>query len=161
MISAMSKYFLNIYKAHWQRHLKDTLQLKILWKWINIPANYFWINIMKQKWAKIWVVLKSEFFYEEPLLNYFILFLSNKPIFWIKPHVDRIIYSQFIYLFTFWYFMYLVVHPVPLCFFIWTSKTLMRLSIFLWRFTATKCCYYVLIFHETFVPANRKYYSWR
>ena len=36
----MSKYFLNIYKAHWQRHLKDTLQWKILWKWINIPTNY-------------------------------------------------------------------------------------------------------------------------
>ena len=36
----MSKYFLNIYEAHWQRHLKGTLQLKILRKWINIPANY-------------------------------------------------------------------------------------------------------------------------
>ena len=29
----------NIYKAHLKRHFKDTLQLKILRKWINIRAN--------------------------------------------------------------------------------------------------------------------------
>ena len=33
--------FLKNYKAHWQRHLKDTLQLKILRKWINIHVNFF------------------------------------------------------------------------------------------------------------------------
>ena len=41
LISVMSKYFLNICQAHWQQHLKDTLQLKILRKWINICANFF------------------------------------------------------------------------------------------------------------------------
>ena len=32
-----SNFFLNNYEAHWQRHLKDTLQ--ILQTWINIHAN--------------------------------------------------------------------------------------------------------------------------
>ena len=36
-----SKFFLNNYEAHWQRHLKDTLQLKILRTWINIHTNSF------------------------------------------------------------------------------------------------------------------------
>ena len=36
-----SKFFLNNYEAHWQRHLKDTLHLKILRTWINIHANSF------------------------------------------------------------------------------------------------------------------------
>ena len=105
-------------------------------------------------------------------------------------------------LFTFFPFDILCilgVYPVPLCFFIWTSKTLMSLSIFLfiylpiylfiylfihflkvwsqvsfylficlfislfsfWMFKVTKCSYYILIFHETFTPANSKNYSWR
>ena len=34
-----SKSFLNNYATHWQRHLKDTLQLKILRTGINIFAN--------------------------------------------------------------------------------------------------------------------------
>ena len=36
-----SKFFLNNYEAHWEQHLKDTLQLKILQTWINIHTNYF------------------------------------------------------------------------------------------------------------------------
>ena len=32
-------FLLNIYEANWQRHLKDTLQLKILRQWINIRAS--------------------------------------------------------------------------------------------------------------------------
>ena len=36
-----SKFFLNNYEAHWQRHLKYTLQMKILRTWINIDANSF------------------------------------------------------------------------------------------------------------------------
>ena len=35
------KFFRNDYEALWQRHLKDTLQLKILWTWIIIVANSF------------------------------------------------------------------------------------------------------------------------
>ena len=38
--------FLNNYKAHWQQHLKSTLQWKILRKWIKICANPSWINIL-------------------------------------------------------------------------------------------------------------------
>ena len=33
------KFFLNNFEAHWQRHLKDTLQLKTSGTWINIRAN--------------------------------------------------------------------------------------------------------------------------
>ena len=36
-----STFFLSNYEAHWQRHLKDILQLKILRAWINIQANSF------------------------------------------------------------------------------------------------------------------------
>ena len=36
-----STSFLDNYEAHWQRHLKDTLQMKILRTWININANSF------------------------------------------------------------------------------------------------------------------------
>ena len=32
---------LNNYEAHWQRHFKYTLLLKILRTWINIHANFF------------------------------------------------------------------------------------------------------------------------
>ena len=40
-----SKFFLNNNKAHWQRDLRDILQLKIMRKWISISANRSWINI--------------------------------------------------------------------------------------------------------------------
>ena len=36
-----STFFLNNYEAHWQRHLGDILQLKILRTLINIQANSF------------------------------------------------------------------------------------------------------------------------
>ena len=35
------KFFLSNYETGWQKHLKDTLQLKILRTWINICANSF------------------------------------------------------------------------------------------------------------------------
>ena len=38
-VQLYSNIFLNNYKAHWQRHFKDTLQ--ILRTWINIHANSF------------------------------------------------------------------------------------------------------------------------
>ena len=61
-----SKFFLNIYEAPWQRHLRDTLQMKILRTWSNIGV---------------------EPYYCMPL------FLSNKLSFKIKPSVDRIIFA--------------------------------------------------------------------
>ena len=45
-------------------------------------------------------------------------------------------------------------------FFIKTSKILMRLNVFFWRFTVLECFYYVLIFYETFVRGNTEIYSW-
>ena len=36
-----SMLFLNNHEAHWQRHLKGTLQLNILLACINICANFF------------------------------------------------------------------------------------------------------------------------
>ena len=56
------KFFLNNYEAPWQRHLKDTLQLKILRTWIHVGVN----------------PVPSH-------LTYYcmFLFLSNKSYFWI------------------------------------------------------------------------------
>ena len=60
----MFKVLYQHYEAHWQRDLKDTLQLKILQQWINIRVNFSLVNIMKRKWAKVpgklSVVQKSE-----------------------------------------------------------------------------------------------------
>ena len=67
-----SKFFFNNYGAPWQRHLKDTLQFKILRTWINVgvaPTT-------------------------RHLTYYFmLLFLSNNPSFKIEPSVDRIIFA--------------------------------------------------------------------
>ena len=41
LISAISKFFLNSYEVHYQRHLEDTLYLKIFQIYINIRANSF------------------------------------------------------------------------------------------------------------------------
>ena len=59
-----SKFFLNNYEWHWQRYLKDTLQLKILQTCISIRPNsflgkYHETNIGKGAWkiiscTKIW-----------------------------------------------------------------------------------------------------------
>ena len=48
---------------------------------------------------------------------YILLFLWNKPSFQIQSSVDRIIFTEFVYLFTFWYSVYLGLHPAPLSFF--------------------------------------------
>ena len=59
-----SKCFLDNYEAHWQRHLKDTLQMKILRTWINIHANSFFGKyhemIMTMVPWKLSVAKKSE-----------------------------------------------------------------------------------------------------
>ena len=59
-----STSFLDNYEAHWQRHLKDTLQMKILRTWINIHANSFFGKyhemIMTMVPWKLSVAKKSE-----------------------------------------------------------------------------------------------------
>ena len=77
------RLFLNNYEAYWQQDLRDTLQLKILWKWINIHANHFLVKHMKQKLTK--VVGKrsrsssSEVFLGKSVLNIFIKFTGEHP----------------------------------------------------------------------------------
>ena len=48
-----SKFFLNNYDAHWKWHLKDTLQLKILRKRINIQNNCFLGKYHEMKMGKV------------------------------------------------------------------------------------------------------------
>ena len=63
-VQLYSNIFLNNYKAHWQRHFKDTLQMKILRTWINIHANSFFGKyhemIMTMVPWKLSVAKKSE-----------------------------------------------------------------------------------------------------
>ena len=66
-VTLCSRFLLNNYEVYWQHILKGTLQLKTLKTWIKICANSFiktWVNIMKQKSAKVsgkWsVAQKSE-----------------------------------------------------------------------------------------------------
>ena len=59
-----SDCFYNNYEAHWQRHLKSTLQLRILRNWINIHAHSFLGKYHDRKMGKVpgklTVVQKSE-----------------------------------------------------------------------------------------------------
>ena len=74
---------------HWQWHLKDTLQLKILQTWINIYINSFLDKYHEQRWAKMpWKLLVPQKF--EPILwrvcarhftYYYLLSLWKKPSF--------------------------------------------------------------------------------
>ena len=58
------------------------------------------------------------------------------------------------YHFTFWYSVYLEVHPVPLRFLYKNQQKFDEAKSFtsFKRFTVAKSSYYVLIFHETFQP---------
>ena len=123
-----SKFYLNNYNAHWQRHLKDTLQLKILRTWNNIGTNSFLGKYHETKMGegprkttsctKTWpcslnsisLIIALFFFAQSNLVFKFNLMLIE----W-NSH-------EFIYFFTFWYSAYLGVHPTPLCFFIITIK---------------------------------------
>ena len=74
-----SKFILNIYEAHWQRHLKDTLQLKILREWINIRASLPWLISWNENERRC---PENFLLYEEHSIYYCILlFLSSKPSF--------------------------------------------------------------------------------
>ena len=72
LVTAMFKVLSQNYEAPWQRHLKNTLQLKILRTWTNIGVESATRNLT---------------------YNCMLLFLSNKPSFKIKPSVDRIIFA--------------------------------------------------------------------
>ena len=99
LISAVFKV-LNDYEAHWQRHSKDTLQLKVLQTWINISINSFWnkydetkvalqiISCTKICASSLKNIAPRHFTYYSTLL-----FLWNKLSFEIQTIVDRIIFS--------------------------------------------------------------------
>ena len=124
-------------------------------------SDISYVNIMKQKWAmfpEIYHLYKSlSLFYEKNVTYYCILFFYkqtfflNLTLFWS----NNFRHNFFTFL-SFDIFFHLGVHPVLLNFFIWTSQTLIKWSIFFKTFTATKCSYYVRISHEIFVPANHK-----
>ena len=51
-----SKFFPTTYAAQWQWHLINTLQLKVLWTWINIRAKskfLYWLNNKKKLIVKV------------------------------------------------------------------------------------------------------------
>ena len=67
LISVIFKV-LNNYEAHWQRHLKDTLQLKILQTRIDIRVNSFLDKYHETKMAKMhWTLLVAQKF--EPVFE--------------------------------------------------------------------------------------------
>ena len=129
-----SKFSINNYEAPWQRHLKDTLQLKILWTSVSSLHQDIELIIVCFSFSQTSLVFKFNLM----LIEQFLL--------------------QFIYLSVFWYCILKFIQYLY-AFFIRASKY-SRASMFfffLWRFTAIKC-YYIFIFHETLVPVNDKNY---
>ena len=117
---------LNNYKVYWQQHLKDILQLKTLRTWINISINSFLDKYDEPKMDEVAMEIIS--CTEIPACSlknntprYFtyccILLSETNLVFnfnlvsieWFSP--------KLVYLFTFWYSVYLGVHPVPLIIF--------------------------------------------
>ena len=117
--------------------MKDTLQLKIVQAWISIRDNSFLGKYRDTNMGegalgiinctKIWAISKSiaprPFTY-----NCILLFLSNKPSFYIQPCVDWIMFST-IYL-PFDILRILEFIQCLSAFFIRTSTILMRLKAF-------------------------------
>ena len=77
-----SKFFLNIYKGHWQWHLKDTLQLKTLQQCNNIRTNSSWQiswNKNGRRCLENYQLYKSlSLLYEEHFTYYCILLFFSK-----------------------------------------------------------------------------------
>ena len=62
LLDHISKFIHKNYETLWQRHLKDTLQLKILRTWINIGTNYFLTKFLETKidesvWKIIYTII--------------------------------------------------------------------------------------------------------
>ena len=93
------KFFLSNYETGWQKHLKDTLQLKILRTWINICANSFLDKKMGKgaclehtpNCTKTWACSLSNI----SLFFVFFLFPSFKPSSQYESSVQRIIFAPF------------------------------------------------------------------
>ena len=78
----------------------------------------------------------------------------------ITSSVDWIIFATIYLPFNLfniiWYSTNLEVHSVLSRFFSRTSKILMKLDVFFWKFIVAKCFYYLFIFYETFVMFVRR-----
>ena len=69
----MSKYFLNIYETHWQRHLKEPCRNGSTYMLILT-----WVNTMKRKWVKVPRKLS---------VNALIMLFSMKPLYLLKVKI--------------------------------------------------------------------------
>ena len=110
-----SKFFLDNLKAHSQRHLRDTLQMKILQEWMNKAANSSLVKYETKVPGKQSAEQKSK-----PVLwrtfhqkGYMTFHLSLYPFFSLKQNLtycwSNDFHRSFFYLFTFWYFVHLKV----------------------------------------------------
>ena len=145
-----SKFFLNNYEAHWRRHLKDTLQLKILRTWTNIHVNSFLGKYHKWKMGgvaieiisctKIWACSLKNIAPGHFTNSYILLCLSNKPSFYVQPSSLRWIICTTICLPLRLDIMCILKFIQCLhTFFIRTSKVLIELGFFVcFFFTAAK-----------------------
>ena len=100
-----SKFLINSYEAPWQRHLKDTLQLKILWTSVSIL----------HQGIKLIIVCFS--------------FSQTSLVFKFNPMLTEQFLPQFIYFSIFWYciskfFQYLYAFFITASKFPWTSMLL-------------------------------------
>ena len=64
LLDHISEFIRNNYKTLWQRHLKDTSQLKILRTGINIGTNYFLSKFLETKinesaWKIIYTIIRA------------------------------------------------------------------------------------------------------
>ena len=98
---------------------------------------------------------------------YTLLFIQTKGVFKFNPISVDILYRSRHNLLTFqpfdcWYSADLKVHRMPLSLFlIRTGKFLLGLNVLFLRFSASKCSYHVLIFHEILLTVNGENISWR
>ena len=131
-----SKFTINNYEAPWERHLKDTLQLKILWTSVSSLHQ------------DIELIIVCFFFSQTSLVFKFNLIFIK----WFL--------SRFIHLPTFWYcilkfIQYLYTFFIRASKFSWASillfcegLQLQNVIIFLWNISTSED------FHETLVPIN-------
>ena len=120
------KFFLNNYDAHWQLHLKDTLQFKNLWTWINICANLFLGDYHETKMGKdcleiisctkIRACSSKNITPGHLIYHAFFFFSQTDLVFKFNLVLIEQFSIQFVYLITFWYSVHLQVHPVSLRF---------------------------------------------
>ena len=99
-----SKFSINNYEAPWQRHLKDTLQLKILWTSVSSLHQDIELIIVCFSFSQTSLVFKFNLMLIEQFL------------------------PQFIYLSIFWYCILKFIHYLY-AFFIRASKIFMRLNV--------------------------------